>query len=172
MKQIRAFPDEEGPVSEQASLAKLNALQEQLDDLRTRLMGHPNTDATDEAELAQLAQEIVRSRQRRAAVFQSNDLFGEPAWDILLGLYVATDAQLKLSVTELCDVAGAPPTTGLRWIEKLEKEGWVYRTPDPVDRRRFWVLLTERASNVMRRYLEEMRLRPNHGSKTENDPRN
>lgn len=163
MNQRREFPSGEVPVSEQSNLTQLNSLQNQLDELRTRLMGHPNTDATDEAALGQLAQEIVRSRQRRAAVFQSNDLFGEPAWDILLGLYVAEDAQLKLSVTELCDVAGVPPTTGLRWIEKLEKEGWVYREPDPVDRRRFWVLLTERASTLMRGYLEEMRLRPSRG---------
>lgn len=163
MNRMRAFPDEEVPVSKQAGLATLNSLQEQLDDLRGRLMGHPNTQATDAAALGQLAQEIVRSRRRRAAVFQSDDLFGEPAWDILLGLYVADDAHLKLSVTEVCDVAAVPLTTGLRWIERLESAAWVRRIPDPVDRRRFWVLLTERASNVMRDYLAEISLRPSQG---------
>lgn len=163
MNRMRAFPDEEVPALEQANLAKLNALQEQLDDLRDRLTGHSNTDAMDAGTLGQLAWEIVRSRRRRAAVFRSNDLFGEPAWDILLGLYLADQAQQKLSVSNVCDVAGVAPTTGLRWIERLEKEGWVHRTPDPVDRRRFWILLTERALDVMRAYLEEVRLRPNHG---------
>jgi len=110
--------------------------------------------------LGQLAREIVFSRQRRAEVFGDGDLFGEPAWDIFLALYAAQEAEHKLSVTGVCEVAGVPLATGLRWIEKLEKEGWVYRTSDPVDRRRFWVQLTERASNLMRSYLEGIRLRP------------
>ena len=163
MNRRGAFPGEDVPGSEQANLAKLNALQEQLDELRDGLMGHPNADAIDATTLGQLAWEIVRSRRRRAAVFRSSDLFGEPAWDILLGLYVAGQAQQKLSVSGVCDVARVPLTTGLRWIERLEKEGWVHRSPDPVDRRRFWVLLTERASTLMRSYLAGIRLRPNHG---------
>src|SRR3990170_6524908 len=110
MNRMRAFPEEEQPSPEQSSVEKLNSLQKQLDELRNGLTGHPQADATHAAKLGQLAQEIVRSRGRRAAAFESNDLFGEPAWDILLGLYVADDAQLKLSITELCDVAGLPLT--------------------------------------------------------------
>ena len=163
MNRMRAFPDDAAPGLEQSSLAKLNSLQEQLDDLRDRLVAPTNTDATDAATLGQLALEIVRSRRRRVAVFGNSDLFGEPAWDILLGLYVAEQAQQKLAVTSVIEVARVPLTTGLRWIERLEREGWVRRTPDPVDRRRFWLLLTERASNVMRAYLEEIGLRPSQG---------
>ena len=147
----------------QPALARLDALQKQLDELRDRLIGHPKAEATDPGELAQLAQEIVLSRQRRADVFGDGDLFGEPAWDIFLALYAAQEAEHKLSVTGVCDVAGVPLATGLRWIEKLEKEGWVYRTPDPVDRRRTWLLLTERASNVMRDYLAGLSVRPRQG---------
>jgi DNA-binding MarR family transcriptional regulator len=143
----------------QPALARLNTLQKQLDELRNKLIGNPKPDAADAGELGQLAQEIVFSRQRRADVFGDGDLFGEPAWDIFLALYAAQEAQHKLSVSGVCDVAGVPLATGLRWIEKLEKEGWLYRTPDPVDRRRSWLLLTERASNVMRDYLAGMSLR-------------
>ena len=124
------------------------------------MTAHPAADAMDADDLGQLAREIVFSRQRRADVFGDGDLFGEPAWDIFLVLYAAQEAQHKLSVTGVCDVAKVPLATGLRWIEKLEKDGWVYRTPDPVDRRRTWLLLTERASIVMGDYLSEMRLRP------------
>jgi DNA-binding MarR family transcriptional regulator len=147
----------------QPALARLNALQKQLDELRIRLIAHPEADAVDAEDLGQLAQEIVLSRQRRSDVFGDGDLFGEPAWDIFLALYAAQEAQHKLSVTGVCDVAGLPLATGLRWIEKLEKEGWVYRTPDPVDRRRTWLILTERASNVMRDYLAGLSVRPRQG---------
>jgi DNA-binding MarR family transcriptional regulator len=141
----------------------LNSLQKQLDELRSRLTAHPEADAVNAEYLGQLAREIAFSRQRRADMFGDGDLFGEPAWDIFLALYAAQEAQHKLSVTGVCGVAGVPLATGLRWIEKLEKEDWVYRAPDPVDRRRSWLLLTERASNVMRDYLAGMSLRARHG---------
>jgi DNA-binding MarR family transcriptional regulator len=141
-------------------LAQLNLLQKQLDELRNRLTAHSKGDAIDSGELGQLAQEIFSSRKRRAAMFKDDDLFGEPAWDIFLALYTAQEAQHKLSLTDVCGVAGVPLATGLRWIGRLEKDGWVYRVPDPVDGRRFWLLLTERASNVMRNYLAGTGLRP------------
>ena len=158
MNRMRKFSDEEEPRSKQSRVAKMNSLHKQLDELRNGLAGHSKADAPHAGELGQLAYEIVRSRQRRAAVFEDDDLFGEPAWDIFLALYVAAEAQQKLSVTGVCDVAGVPLATGLRWIEKLDKSGWVHRTPDPVDHRRFWVLLTERARTVLRDYLEGIRL--------------
>ena len=163
MNRMRSLPEEEEPRSEQSPVEKLNSLQKQLDELRNGLTGHSKAVAAHAGELGQLAYEIVRSRQRRAAVFGSDDLFGEPAWDIFLALYVATEAQQKLSVTGVCDVAGVPLATGLRWIEKLEKGGWVHRIPDPVDHRRFWVLLTERAGTVLRDYLEGIRLQASQG---------
>ncbi len=163
MTRMRAFPEDEFTASKEANLAKLNSLQDQLDDLRNRLMEHPSTAATDKAALGQLAQEIVLLRQRRAAVFGNSDLFGEPAWEIFLALYAAHEAQHKLSVTGVCQEARLPIATGLRWIEKLEKEGWVFRAPDPVDRRRSWLILTERALNVMRDYLAGLSIRPSQG---------
>jgi MarR family transcriptional regulator, temperature-dependent positive regulator of motility len=143
--------------------AQLNLLQKQLDELRDRLTAHPKGDAIDLGELGRLAQEIFRSRQQRAAIFRDDDLFGEPAWDIFLALYTAHEAQHKLSLTDVCGVAGVPLATGLRWIGRLEKDGWVYRAADPVDRRRSWLNLTERALNVMRDYLAGLSLRPSQG---------
>jgi DNA-binding MarR family transcriptional regulator len=127
------------------------------------LVEHPRTAATDKAALGQLAQEIVLLRKRRAAAFGNSDLFGEPAWEIFLALYAAHEAQHKLSVTGVCEEARLPLATAIRWIEKLEKDGWVYRAPDPVDRRRSWLILSERALNVMRDYLAGLTLRPNQG---------
>jgi DNA-binding MarR family transcriptional regulator len=157
---MRAFPDDAEPDSDEATRSKLDSIQEQLDDLRARLLAHPTNDAVDAATLGQLAREIVRSRRRRARVFGQTGLFGEPAWDILLGLYVAAEAQQRLNVSAVCELSGVPQSTALRWLEKLERDGWVRRDPDPLDRRRSWMLLTERASNLIRAYLTEIRLRP------------
>ena len=148
------FPQDAESDSEQTTLTKLTSLQAQLDDLRNRLGASSTKDVTDAPILGQLAREIIHSRRRRADLFGGDDLFGEPAWDILLELYAAGQGQQRLSISGACVVSGVPPTTALRWIEKLEREGWVGRTADPLDRRRFWVHLTDRASNVIRTYLE------------------
>ncbi len=161
MNRMRAFQDEGKPESDEATRSKLDSIQKQLDDLRGTLLAHPN-DHTDAPELGQLAREIVWSRRRRGAVFGQDSLFGEPAWDILLGLYVAEEAQQRLNVSAVCEISGVPQSTALRWLEKLERDGWVRRDPDPLDRRRFWMLLTERASNSIRTYLAGIRLRLDH----------
>ena len=160
MNRTRALARTEGAGFQQSNIAQLDSLQEMLDELRARLLARPNDVHTDEAMLAQVAREIVRLRRRRAIVFEGDDLFGEPAWDILLELYAATEEQHRLSVSGACAVSGVPATTALRWIERLEKEGWVHRTPDPLDRRRYWVQLTERATNAIRTSLTAFGLGP------------
>ena len=160
MNRMRAIPDDAEPDSDRVTRSKLDSIQKQLDDLRGRLAANPNDDAANTTPLGQLAREIVRSRKRRTRVFGQAGLFGEPAWDILLGLYVAAEAQQRLNVSAVCELSGVPQSTALRWLEKLEKEGLVRRHPDPLDRRRFWMLLTERASSSLRTYLAGIRLRP------------
>lgn len=73
--------------------------------------------------------------RRERNQFFSDDLFGEPAWDILLILYWAELEQLRLTVSNVCEGAQVPPTTALRWISKLEADGMICRTSHPSDRR-------------------------------------
>ncbi len=160
MSRMGSFPDNGQANSDLKARSELDSIQKQLDDLRDRLLAHPNDDAVNAATLGELAREILRSRKRRAAVFGQADLFAEPAWDILLGLYVAAEAQQRLTVSAVCEVSGVPQTTAIRWLEKLERDGWASRHPDPLDRRRFWIQLTERASSSVRTYLGGIRLRP------------
>jgi len=154
-----------GRASRENELTKLELekLQTQLDQLRAKLSSAPEEDvpakAGDELVLAQLSKEIVRSRRRRDRMFDA-DLFGEPAWDILLELYAAQCLQEKLSVSSVCFVSAVPPTTALRWLVKLEQEGWVRREGDALDARRYWVFLTEKGSVAMRRCLSEMTISP------------
>lgn len=143
-------------------ITELNQLQEQLDQLRARLSADEQSGTgpeLDPVESLRLVREILRSRRRRNEIF-GEDLFGEPAWDLLLELYAAEITQQRVSISSACIASAVPPTTALRWIEKLEKEGWIGREGDPLDRRRYWVFLKEQGIVAMRKYLERMAIRP------------
>ena len=94
--------------------------------------------------------EIYRSRRRRDAAFgEDADLFGEPAWDILLDLLDADAHGRRISVTSASLASSVPATTGLRMIAILEERGLVVRADDPLDRRRSHVSLTAKGRAVM-----------------------
>jgi DNA-binding MarR family transcriptional regulator len=162
MSYVQITPDsDQGTSSEQLPNFELVRLQEQLDRIQEKLLGMVEpaaAETADDAELKTLAKEIVRSRRRREKVFGCG-LFGEPAWDILLELYAAERTHQRLSVSGACYVSAAPHSTALRWIRKLESDGWVKRNGDPLDGRRSWVELTEYALTKMRNYLKEVALR-------------
>ena len=102
--------------------------------------------------LAEKASQIYTTRrQRNRRVGQQ--FFGEPAWDILLDLFIHHQQGKSVSVTSACLASAAPPTTGLRWLGVLEQAGFVARAPDPDDRRVTLVGLTENGLNVLREIL-------------------
>ena len=102
---------------------------------------------------ADFAREAYATRRRRAAIFGSDELFGEPAWDILLDLYVADADKKPVSVSSACIGSAAPPTTGLRWLGVLAEHNLVMREHDPEDQRRVLVRLTERGLEAMDDYF-------------------
>jgi len=138
--------------------AQLSRLQKQLDALKFSLASDPALVEQDRS-IDALVMGILKARRDRDAIF-GRELFGEPAWDILLELYAAHVAQRRLSVTGVCYASAVPPTTALRWVERLEKEGWVSRHSDPLDGRRAWVTLTKRAMTAMQGYLQKVKVQP------------
>jgi hypothetical protein len=68
--------------------------------------------------------------------------FGDPAWRMLLDLYIRQRNGLDTSVSATCIAANVPPTTALRYIGTLERHGWIERRPDPDDLRRVYVVLS------------------------------
>jgi DNA-binding MarR family transcriptional regulator len=137
----------EWPVSLQQSFKHATA--------RTQRCVSPNLDSRTAAQ-ARRAQEILHARVRRRQYF-SPRLFSDPAWDVLLELYVAELAQWKMSVSSLGVDAGIPPTTVLRWLEILQNEGLVKRAKDPLDGRRVFVTLTDDGCEAMAAYFEVSR---------------
>lgn len=103
-----------------------------------------------------LAEEVYRDRRRRAQHFPQR-LLGEPAWDILLDLYVAAGRGEAVSVSNACRAADAPSSTALRWLQHLEQEGLVDRIADPKDGRRHFARLTSRGTERMDAYFGECR---------------
>ena len=101
-----------------------------------------------------LARQAYALRRKRAAIFGNPELFGEPAWDILLDLYIAHVDGKPVSVSSACIGSAAPPTTGLRWLGVLADEGLVVRENDPEDNRRVLVRLTRKGVTAMERFFD------------------
>jgi DNA-binding MarR family transcriptional regulator len=98
---------------------------------------------------------VIRARRLRARFF-ADDLFADPAWDMLLDLLQAEIAQLRVPVSSLCIAAAVPATTALRWLKTMVQEGLFVRRADPHDGRRVFVELAPATSNALRRYFAEV----------------
>ena len=94
----------------------------------------------------------IRARRLRDQFFGTT-LFEDPGWDMLLDLYAAELEQGRVSVSSLCIAAAVAPTTALRWIARMTDTGLFERRPDPHDRRRAFMVLSDRASAAMREYI-------------------
>ncbi len=99
-----------------------------------------------------LVREIIRQRQLRARFFDDG-LFADPAWDILLDLTASKVEGKQVSVSSLCIAACVPPTTALRWIGQMTEAGLLDRVRDPIDRRRAFIELSDKAAGAMAKYF-------------------
>ena len=102
------------------------------------------------------AKDLYKERLARRRYFSAN-LFGEPAWDILLDLYIAEKENRVTSVTSACLGAQVPQTTAIRWIRMLEQEGLVVRDQDRHDGRRRLLRMSEKGYARMTGYIAENR---------------
>lgn len=97
---------------------------------------------------------VIRARRLRSRFF-SEELFADPAWDMLLDLLQAEIRQHRVPVSSLCIAAAVPATTALRWLKTLVSQGLFVRRADPHDGRRVFVELAPDTSLAMRRYFAE-----------------
>ena len=93
------------------------------------------------------SERIYRSAQFNPA------LFGEPAWDMLLDLFIQKIDGRRVATTSLCLGANVPQTTALRYIALLEEQGLVLRYTPPDDRRLALIDYTPDGYKRMRQYL-------------------
>jgi hypothetical protein len=85
------------------------------------------TDALDHA------RSLFRQRRSRDALFSAG-LFGEPAWDLLLSLYIARCEGRCLSMLALCRSLDLPVAEAREWLGPLEASRLIQKArPAEVD---------------------------------------
>ncbi|MFN4019613.1 MAG: MarR family transcriptional regulator [Erythrobacter sp.] len=102
-----------------------------------------------------MVRQVIANRQARARFFDA-ELFGDPAWDMLLDLTAAHGEGARVSVTSLCIAAGVPATTALRWLTQMVEAGLFVRVPDPADKRRAFIALSDRSLTAMAGYFASL----------------
>jgi DNA-binding MarR family transcriptional regulator len=110
------------------------------------------TDASP-AQLIQRARSLISNRAKRSQVFGAA-MFGEPAWEMLLALYVAEGGP-RQTVSRLAKLSGAPKATALRWMEYLSHAKLIRRELHPTDKRVVFVELTDHGRSKVDAYLSE-----------------
>lgn len=95
---------------------------------------------------------LIQMRATRTRFFP-NELFSDPAWNMLISLALAEIEQRRVSISDLSAAADVPVTTALRWINSMTEMGIFIRSQDPFDQRRFYVSLSQSASMSMRGFI-------------------
>jgi Fic family protein len=103
-----------------------------------------------------LAERIYRARRDRERVFD-DEIFADPAWDLLLDLFVRSSRNEQVSISSACHAASVPEATALRYLKALTEKNYVERISHPNDRRSTTLKMTPLGSNLMIEWLEHFR---------------
>lgn len=164
---IAASPARANDVSRDPGAERLRQLSDEVSRIAATLARLSTVPAAPEPELrkpvegdvpdvsVESVRSVIRARRLRGRFF-AEDLFADPAWDMLLDLLQAEIAQLRVPVSSLCIAAAVPATTALRWLKGMTDKGIFVRRADPHDGRRVFVELSREASVSMRRYFAEV----------------
>jgi hypothetical protein len=118
----------------------------------------PGADHDTAIPLAQTARLLYAMRRRRDRMF--GDLAGafrEPAWDMMLDLFMAAAEDRPVSKTSAAIASLTAQTTGLRWVDTMIRKGLLQLAPDAGDGRRSLIELTPASHAAMSDYLSEVR---------------
>ena len=98
------------------------------------------------------AERLYAERRRRDALFPP-DLFGEPAWDLLLAMFTARERGQAMILCRAYKAAGVSDTTGRRLLDRMEGEGLISRRRAPRSRKMRIVELTDRSVALLVDFL-------------------
>jgi hypothetical protein len=132
-----------------ASVPRLRSVTE-----RSATQRPPRQPADVSARSLTTARRMIRERARRQNYFDAG-LFADPAWDMMLDLFVAEAEGRETPVMNLCLSSQVPETTTLRWVKTLEHAGVFIRQKDDHDQRRVLVRLSPSAATAMAAYLDD-----------------
>lgn len=110
----------------------------------------------DELPYGDFATALYNERRQRERLLGPWSLsVADPAWDMLLLLYITQASGRPLAVKAICTAGSTLFGTGLRHLAALERSGLIHRAEDPLDRRRGWVRFTPAGLTTMRLHLED-----------------
>jgi len=101
------------------------------------------------------ARTAQRRRFLRRQLVGAPELFIEPAWDMLLDLFIHECEGKSLYLYPMCIASGIPMTSALRLAQKLCDAGILRRTPDLFDGRRSIVTIEREVAHRLRAYFAE-----------------
>lgn len=94
-------------------------------------------------DLLAAARRLWSTSRIRDRVF-GRDLCPNPAWNILLDLFIAGEEGRNVTIKSACSAAGVPQSTALRHIAHLIEVRLARRNQHPSDARSAYLLLTDR----------------------------
>ncbi|MEZ5743635.1 MAG: winged helix DNA-binding protein [Sphingomonadaceae bacterium] len=134
-------------------------LTEKVDQLEASLDQNQATKGSSRFDLERHLPELKRMAEleRKARLerysYLPNAILGEPAWDIMVDLFIQYCDRRRISVSSALVASNVPSTTALRYIEHLVHEGLVARTPSEHDKRVTFVELTSEGFEAMARAM-------------------
>lgn len=87
------------------------------------------------------AQDLRKIRILKNDIFGS-DLFSDPAWDILLDLFVYDDNGMGIPLTSVGIDQKIPISTLSRYVDRMALQGFIIKTEDTVDKRRILLAIS------------------------------
>ena len=100
------------------------------------------------------------AERRRRAKFLPEGLFGEPAWDLMLDLFIAAREGKEVCTSSACLAAHVPQTTALRRLHLLESQGLIERAGDPSDQRRTIIRLSAKGYSALTSFFTANAIAP------------
>lgn len=93
--------------------------------------------------------ELELRRRKVRARSLPRELLGDPAWSMLLDMFVRKHRGQKTSTARACRAAIVPQATALRWLAVLESQGLVLLTADAGRGGARFVTLTSKAHRAL-----------------------
>lgn len=145
----RAISLSERDVRDATRLLSLIAGERQTEEspVRGREPSHGGND------LKACARRLYEERKGRVSHF-GLQMFGEPAWEMLLILYLEEGGERKAQA-RLVEISGASRSTGQRWIDYLVRKDFARREEHPTDKRRNFISLSDKGRRLLELYLSE-----------------
>lgn len=108
-----------------------------------------------ELQVIENARATMRRRILRHQLLGAPDLFGEPAWDMILDLFIRQAMGEPVPTSSLGVVADMPNSSAMKLIQRLCDSGLLVRVPDENDGRRNFVEISPEVAHRLRAYFAE-----------------